>query len=124
MKKAGLDMVKVTAEAVRARLNLTSEDIADDTVDEMIGDASATLSLETSRLIDPNECSEAEAAAVKNLAAIYALCHLSSGSTAGMNFTVGDVNVDQAGKTPCLDTLYRELERLIQKLRSPRVESA
>lgn len=117
-------MVKVTADMVRNRLNLTADDIADEKIDEMIGDAAATLSLETNRSMDPADCSTPEAAAIKNLAAIYALCHLSGGSTAGLNFTVGDLRVDSLGKAPAMDTLYRELERLIQKLRHPHVESA
>jgi len=110
-------MAKVTAESVRNRLNLTSEDIGDDVLDEMISDAAATLGLEIGHNVDVNDCSEAEAAAVKNLAAIYVLCRLSGGSAAGLNFSLGDLRVEAVDKAPSVEILYRELERLIQKLR-------
>ena len=111
----------MTADMVRDRLNLRADDVGDERVVEMIKDATATIELETGLSIDYTDCSEAEAAAVKNLAAIYLFCHLSGGSTAGLNFSVGDLRVDALGKSPSVDILYREFERLIQKLRRPYV---
>jgi hypothetical protein len=116
-------MVRVTADMIRNRLNLTEDDISDDKIEEMIKDAAATLAVETNRDIDYVSCSDIEAIAIKNLAAIYVLCHLSGGSAVGLNFTVGDVRVDSLGKSPSIDILYRELERIILKLRFPSVES-
>jgi hypothetical protein len=107
---------------VRGRLNLTVEDVDDSKVDEMIQDAAATVALEVGRSIDTSNCTEAEASAVKNLAAIYLVCHLSGGSATGLNFSVGDLRVDALGKAPSVDILYRELERLLLRLRYPRVE--
>lgn len=115
-------MVSVTADMVRSRLNLTLEDVDDDKVNEMIQDATATIALDVGRNIDYTSCSEAEATAIKNLAAIYLICHLSGGSATGLNFSVGDLHVNGLGKAPSVEVLYRELERLLLRLRYPRVE--
>jgi len=115
-------VTSVTADMVRSRLNLTLEDADDSTVNEMIQDATATIALEVGRDIDYHDCSDAEAAAVKNLAAIYLICHMSGGAVAGLNFSVGDLRVDALGKAPSVEILYRELERLLLRLRHPRVE--
>lgn len=114
-------MVNVTADMVRDRLNLTATDVEDAKVVEIIKDSTATIELETGLDIDYTNCSEAEASAIKNLAAIYLLCYMSGGSATGLNFAVGDLRVDALSKSPSLDILYREFERLIQKLRSPYV---
>jgi hypothetical protein len=91
-------------------------------VNELIQDAAATVALEIGRDLDHTNCTEGEATAVKNLAAIYLICYLSGGSATGLNFSVGDVHVDALGKVPSVDILYRELERLLLRLRYPRVE--
>jgi hypothetical protein len=115
-------LASVTVDMVRSRLNLTLEDADDSTVNDLIQDASATIALEIGRDIDYSNCSDVEAAAVKNLAAIYLICHMSGGSMAGLNFSVGDLRVDALGKAPSMEILYRELERLLLRLRYPRVE--
>jgi len=120
--KECLTVASVTADMVRGRLNLTVEDIDDNKVDGFIQDAAATIALEIGRNIDHSNCTEAEAAAVKNLAAIYLISHLSGGSATGLNFSVGDVHIDALGKAPSVEILYRELERLLLRLRYPRVE--
>jgi len=117
-----LKLVSVTADMVRGRLNLTAEDADDSVVDELVQDAAATVGLEVGREIDYANCSDGEAAAVKNLAAIYLICHLSGGSATGLNFSVGELRVDALGKAPSVDILYRELERLLLRLRFSRVE--
>lgn len=115
-------MVSVTVDMVRDRLNLTVADVDDAKVVEMIKDATATIALETGLPIDYKNCSEAEAAAIKNLAAIYLLCYLSGGSATGLNFSIGELRVDALNKAPSVDILYHELERLIFKLRHPYME--
>lgn len=115
-------MVNITANAVRDRLNLTENDVTDEKVIEMIEDATATIEVETGLTIDYANCSESEAVAIKNLAAIYLLCHLTGGSAAGLNFSVGDLHVDALNKSPTVDVLYREVERLILRLRHPHME--
>jgi len=115
-------MANVTVDLVRDRLNLTENDVADEKVVEIINDATATIEAETGLDIDYTNCNEAEAVAIKNLAAIYLLCHLTGGSTAGLNFSVGDLHVDALNKSPTVDVLYREVERLILRLRHPHME--
>ena len=114
-------MANVTADSVRDRLNLTIDDVEDEKVMKMVEDATATVEPETGLRIDYTSCSEAEATAIKNLATIYLLCYLSGGSAAGLNFSVGDLRVDALNNSPSVDILYREVERLIQRLRRPYV---
>lgn len=114
-------MVNVTADLVRDRLNLTADDVEDEKVMKMVEDAAATVELETGLSIDYTSCSEAEATVIKNLTAIYLLCYLSGGSAAGLNFSVGDLRVDALNNSPSVEILYREVERLIQRLRRPYV---
>jgi len=104
---------------VRDRLNLTESEVSDEKVVGIIEDATATINIETGLNIDYANCSEAEAVAIKNLAAIYIICHLTGGSAAGLNFSVGDLHVDALNKSPTVDVLYREVERLILRLRYP-----
>jgi len=117
-------LVNVTADAVRDRLNLTESDVSDEKVVEIIEDATATIKIETGLSIDYTDCSEPEAVAIKNLAAVYLICHLTGGSAAGLNFSVGDLHIDGLNKSPTVDVLYREVERLILRLRHPHMERA
>jgi hypothetical protein len=57
---------------VRDRIKLSSTDIEDATVTEFIKDAEATIEEETDRSIDYTNCSQVEAAAIKNAAAMRA----------------------------------------------------
>lgn len=111
-------MVEVTADMVRDRLNLTVEDVGDEKVVEMIKDATATIELETGLSLDYTDCSEAEAAAIKNLAAIYCLVHISGGVASGLSYKIGSLSVSESASAKA-ETLYRELERLINRLRKP-----
>ena len=116
-------MVNVTADMVRDRLNLTADDVGDERVAAMIEDATATIELETGLSIDYTNCSEAEAAAIKNLAAIYCLVHISGGAASGLSYKIGSLSVSESmsslrGKA---EALYKELERLINRLRKPYV---
>jgi hypothetical protein len=95
-------LVNVTADLVRDRSNLTENDVADEKVIKMIEDATATIEVETGLTIDYANCGEAEAVAIKNLAAIYLLCLLTGGSAAGLSFSVGDLHVDALNKSPCI----------------------
>ncbi len=114
-------MVNVTANMVRDRLNLTADDVGDEKVAEMIEDATATIELETGLSLDHTDCSEAEAAAIKNLAAIYCLVHISGGVASGLSYKIGSLSVSESARSLSgkAETLYRELERLINRLRKP-----
>jgi len=109
-------LAAVTPSSVRERLNLTVNDISDAVVTNFIVDAVAEIELETGLTIDYNNCSAAEAAAVRALAAIYCLCYVTGGSSAGMNFSVGDMRVDVLANCPPLEILIKQVERLIAGL--------
>ena len=65
-------MVTVTPDLVRDRVDLSSTDIDDTTVTDFIKNAEAAIEEETGVTIDYTNCSQAEAAAIKNLAAMRA----------------------------------------------------
>ena len=72
----------MTADSVRNLVNLTVDDIADDKVTAFLTQAAGEVSLETDLTIDYSSCSEAEAAAVRLLPALYCLCYV-TGARAG-----------------------------------------
>ena len=114
-------MVSVTPHSVRNLVNLTVDDIADDKVTEFLTQAAAEISLETDLTIDHSSCTEAEAAAVRLLAALYCLCYVTGGLAAGRSFTLGDLRVDVQNQVPPLSVLQSRLWRLIEKLIEPYV---
>jgi len=107
-------MVTVTAEQVRKRLGLTSADISDEDVLTFRDEATAFLSEEIGRTLNPENCTEAEANAIRNLAAIYSYCKVTGGSAVGLDFSVGDLRVSpNAGKQ--LEFLREQVERFIAR---------
>lgn len=119
-------MASVSAEDVRDVLHVSDADIPDAKVLKMIKRAEVTIELETSAQIDYSNCSDAQKEAITVLAAIYALCFLTGGSSVGLNFSVGDLNVSNqaASNIPQLSVLQGECARLIEALKSPFVGSA
>ena len=109
----------VTPDSVRNRIKLSSSDIDDPKVIEFIKDATAEIELETDRAIDNTNCSKAEAAAIRDLAAIYCLAHITGGSAAGLNFSIGSLRADAVSNAPPLSILQGRVERLIEKLKRP-----
>ena len=119
-------MVTVTPDLVRDRVDLSSTDIDDATVTDFIKDAEATIEEESGVSVDYTDCSQVEAAAIKNLAAIYCLVKISGGAASGLSYSIGALRVSEEG--PSLggkaETLYRELERILLRLRQPYVGRA
>ncbi len=113
----------VTPDRVRDRVKLTSSDIDDLKVTELILDAEATIETETGLSIDYTNCTQAEAAAITNLAAIYCLVYVSGGVASGLSYTIGSLSVSESKGGASLsgkaETLYREIERLVEQLRAP-----
>jgi hypothetical protein len=89
-------LVAVTPDRVRNRINLSSSDIGDSVVTEFIIDACAEVMLETCLNIDYNNCTQAEAACITDLAALYCLTYLTGGSASGTSFTLGDLSVTKS----------------------------
>ncbi len=114
-------MASVSAEDIRDVLNISDSDISDAKVLKMVKRAEVTLELELSIDIDYTACTDAQKEAITDLAAIYALCFLTGGSAVGLNFQVGDLNVNQSSRLPSLDVLQGEFSRLLDKLKTPYV---
>lgn len=117
-------MASVSIEDVRDVINLTSADIPDAKIGKMIARAEVMLELELSKEIDHADCADAEKEFITILAAVYAVCYLTGGSAVGLNFSVGDQNVDALGKAPPLEILQSELERILSSLKQPIIRSA
>jgi hypothetical protein len=115
-------LAAVTPDRVRDRVNLSSADISDSKVTEFIKDAEAEIELETDLELDYTNCTQAEAACITDLAALYCLTYVTGGSTSGTSFTLGDLSVREVtgsveGPSPAF--LQQRVLRLIEKLRSP-----
>jgi len=107
-------MVSVTADQIRKRLGLTIADISDEDVSAFRDEAVAFLGEEIGKTFDVTNCTEAEANAIRNLAAIYAYCKVSGGSAVGLDFSVGELRVSpDAGKQ--LEFLREQVERFIAR---------
>ena len=122
-------MASVTPDRVRNRVNLSNSDIGDSIVTEFIVDASAEVVAETGLTIDYNNCTEAEAACITDLAALYCLAYLTGGSTAGTTFTLGDLSVKEVTggvETPSPAFLQQRVLKMIEALKTSdfRVASA
>jgi len=110
-------LTSVSADDVRDVINVSSEEVPDQKVLKMIKRAEVALELETNREIDFGNCTDAEKEFITVLSAIYAICYLTGGSAVGLSFSVGDQNVSVLSKTPPLDVLQVELERMLKTLR-------
>jgi hypothetical protein len=113
-------LASVSPDRVRDRINLSSSDIPDSKVTEFILDAEAEVELETGLDIDYNSCTQAEAACITDLAALYCLAHITGGSASGTSFTLGDLSVKEVtggieGPSPAF--LQQRVLKLIEKLR-------
>ncbi|MDH5376087.1 MAG: hypothetical protein OEW95_09805 [Candidatus Bathyarchaeota archaeon] len=122
-------MASVTPNRVRNRVNLSNSDIDDSIVTEFIVDASAEIMAETGLTIDYSNCTEAEAACITDLAALYCLAYLTGGSTAGTTFTLGDLSVKEVTggvETPSPAFLQQRVLKMIEALKTSdfRVASA
>jgi len=107
-------MVSVTADQIRKRLGLSESDIGDTDVLAFRDEAEAFLSEEIGRILEAESCTEAEANAIRNLAAIYCYCKVTGGSAVGLDFSVGDLRVSpNAGKQ--LEFLREQVERFIAR---------
>ena len=122
-------MASVTPDRVRNRVNLSISDIGDLIVAEFIVDTCAEVMAETGLTIDYNDCTEAEAACITDLAALYCLAYLTGGSTAGTTFTLGDLSVKEVTggvETPSPAFLQQRVLKMIEALKTSdfRVASA
>jgi len=107
-------MAAVTADQVRKRLGLAETDVNDNDVLAFRDEAEAYLSEEIGKTLDAENSTEAEANAIRNLAAIYCYCKVTGGSAVGLDFSVGDLRVSpNAGKQ--LEFLREQVERFIAR---------
>ena len=106
--------VSVSADQVRKRLGLTVEDVKDEDVMAFVAEVAAFLSEEIGRTLDYTSCTESEANAIRNLAAIYCYCYVSGGVAVGLNFSVGDMHVSEAPAKQ-IEFLKQQVERFITR---------
>jgi hypothetical protein len=107
-------MASVTADQIRKRLSLTPADISDEDALAFRNEATAFLSEEVGKTLDAEDCTEAEANAIRNLAAIYCYCKVSGGSAVGLDFTIGGLRVSPDGGKQ-LEFLRDQVERFINR---------
>ena len=76
--------------------------------------------MERGLTIDPSACSEPEAVAIRNLAAVYCGAYITGGSSRGLSFRVGDLSVDESQSANLgnanLEFLLEQVKRYIEKL--------
>jgi len=117
-------LASVSVDDVRDVINVNAAGVPDVKVLKMIKRAEVTLELELDEEIDYNNCSDAEKEFITVLAAIYAICYLTGGSAVGLSFSLGDENVSVLSNAPPLNVLQAEVERILEKLKTPYVGRA
>lgn len=107
-------MVSVTADEVRARFQLSDTDISDVQTQKFRDEAAAWLSGEIDETLDHADCTEEEANAIRNLAALYCFCWVNGGSAVGLSFSLGDINIGEGGGKQ-FDFYKEQVERYIAR---------
>lgn len=82
-------MAIVTPERVRLRLGLAASEVPDGEVAVFIGEAAGYLSNQTGVSINPGDCTEDQAKAVADLAAIYCYLRLTGVNPTGWTAHIG-----------------------------------
>lgn len=124
-------MVTVTAQEIRERVNLTESDVSDATVLRFAKAAAVTMGLELEKTVDYLSCTDEEAEAIRNIAAVYCACKVTGGSASGLSFRIGDLAVNESSSSSQsglsrenLQFLMNEAQRIIENLKAPYVGSA
>ena len=92
-------MVSITEDEVRARFHFdVTKDIADAQVVNFLDEAVAILSHAIGVTLDKTDCTELQANAIRNLAALYCYCWVTGGSAAGLAFSIGDINISESSQ--------------------------
>jgi len=91
-------MVNVTTdlETVRGRVGLATADIIDGDVTKYVGEACDFLSDQIAKAIDKTSCTEAEAEAIRNLAAIKCFFDVTGASSTGWTANIGVITFSGA----------------------------
>ena len=114
-------MVSVTPDGVRERILVSAGDCPDDVVNRFIARAVATINGITGGNINSLSCTQEEETAVGNLAAIYCACRITGGSSSGLSFRVGDLQVSESQNSSALETgnltfLLNEAKAIVERL--------
>ena len=111
-------MASVTPDRVRLRLGLTATEISDAEVQVFIDEAAGYLSNQTGLSLDANDCSEDQAKAIADLAAIYCYLKVTGVSAVGWTATLGELTFSgPSEKIAQLEVLRRQVEDWIRRNR-------
>jgi len=84
-------LASVSADRVRLRLGLTASDIPDSEVAVFIDEAAGFLSNQTGLALNPNNCTEDQAKAIADLAAIYCYLRVTGVQPIGWTANIGEL---------------------------------
>ena len=119
-------MVAVNPSEIRERAGLSESDVSDEVVLRFAKAAAVTVSSELGKVVDFISCSDEEAEAIRNIAAVYSACKVAGGSASGFSFRIGDLAVNETN-SPSPNGLSREnlqflmveAQRIINNLKTP-----
>lgn len=108
-------MVSITEDEVRARFHFDeTTDIDNTQVGKFLDEAVAILSRAIGVTLDKTDCTELHANALRNLASLYCYCWVTGGSAAGLNFSIGDINVSESSQKQ-FEFIKTRVEEFIQR---------
>lgn len=121
----------MVASEIRERVGLTEADVPDATVLRFAKVAAVTVGLDIGETVDYANCTDEQAEAIRNIAAVYCACKVTGGSASGLSFRIGDLSVNESNSSSQgglsnenLQFLMNEAQRIIDKLKEPYVGSA
>jgi hypothetical protein len=124
-------LASVTAQEIRERVDLAESDVPDVTVLRFAKAAAVTVGLELEKTVDYTNCTDQEAEAIRNIAAVYCACKVTGGSASGLSFRIGDLSVNESSSSSQsglsrenLQFLMNEAHRIIDNLKAIYVGSA
>lgn len=107
-------MVSITEDEVRARFHFDeTTDIDNTQVGLFLDEAVAILSHAIGVTLVKTDCTELQANALRNLAALYCYCWVTGGSAAGLNFSIGDINISESSQKT-FDFIKASVEEFIR----------
>lgn len=110
---------------MRSRLGFTASDIADADVNSFIAEAAAILCEEAQLALDSGDCTESQANAIANLAAIYCYCKITGIASTGWTVNLGTISFSgPAERVAQLEFLKKQVQSWIERNREIYVGSA
>lgn len=111
-------MVDVTDDfyTIRRRVNVYEDECDDEDVGKYVVEAAAQLSKKMGETVNETNCTEAQANAVRNWAAIYVFFHVNGGVT---SLKIGELAEQYGSPNPLIEFLKAQIDDFVESYQEP-----